>query len=324
MNMISTDTPAAVTPTKAQSRHSASAATFGTASASLPSAPMSNVDAWLRMAARHCRTPLSRSAVMVQIEQRLPELVATRAEEARLLGEVLGTAEDAGLRALFAVLASAPRPPWLWLESLFAGVAQQWPRGLARAVTVSDPDTQYTKLLLQFVARHLDGSIDVRDALVYARNALAHGQPARSALLHAVAHQASRGNLDALHALELDALRNDVDPAEKARSVARYQKHALLAMSGLLATRADVQPIVDIAVAIVDVSLKSKAESALDELLAQFDPSEWPSEVAVALLTTTRQADSRLPARSILMAEFARVLHARKSNDADAVLQFLR
>ena len=117
------------------------------------------------------------------------------------------------------------------------------------------------------------------------------------------------------------AFRADLSKEERTSMVELLCEKALIAIP-LLVHRRDIQDAVDVTVCLVDVSLKTENQAALNRVLSWVDPDVLPPEVVLAFLTTSRPAGERLDARAKLVSRFERAIRARRRPDADALVRF--
>jgi hypothetical protein len=93
-------------------------------------------------------------------------------------------------------------------------------------------------------------------------------------------------------------------PEEMRRSLVKVLCESGLNMiSRLIEEVGDARHPVDVAVAMIDVSLKAGHADVLNDALAKVDIS-WPKEVVIAFWASTAKAADQLPAREELWQKF--------------------
>lgn len=259
---------------------------------------------WLTRASRLSRMPATRRNLMALLERQIDVLRSVSEDQATLLGEIIGGARGEGLHTLAELYRTSAPPRATWTRSLFSGVLKQWPEALASVAAVAEPLT---------VERML-GALEV-PAL--------HGRQVRSVATRAYGVLAARGDINAIRALEKLVLGAPNEAGERASILRVLCDRAFDAVPKLARDR-DVQEAVDVAVGIVDISLKAGHASELNRVLKRLDPDMLPPEVVLAFLATSKPAATALPDRSSLVERFEQALRARGRSDADTLMRFAR
>jgi len=265
--------------------------------------PFPLTDDLVRSAKLLSRTPAARPGLMARLSRQVPALRAVSEDQARVLGEIVGAARADGYEVLAALFRTPVALPWS--RALLNGLFESWPEAL-RSVRLRELWSEQSTFSPALEDSLRDGSWDRRWAV-----ASLYGR------------RAARGSASALRSIErmtLDPRLTREQQEEMAQLFTDRGLEAIMALAG----GPDVQPAVDVAVAIVDVCLKVGQTAILDRALATTNPDETPAEIVLAFLTTTITASSRLPARAHLVERFEKAIRGRLRPDADALMRFLR
>jgi hypothetical protein len=149
------------------------------------------------------------------------------------------------------------------------------------------------------------------------------GREVRVVVAAAFGILAGRGGVRAFRSLEKMALRADLEPDERAKLVQLLCDRALETIPRLARSR-DIQEAVDVAVGVVDVSLKAGHATLLDRTFGKLDPEVLPPEIVLAFLSTSKPGAWQLPAREALVERFEKAIKRQGRADANALMRFAR
>ena len=242
--------------------------------------------------------PGARLNLLEQIQKRMDIIRELPVTEASRLGELMGQAKTAAVPTYARWFEDGSQEA-NWLLEFSYGLSREWPEALSRVIRGFNSGWPQLLPLLWVM--------DTRQAL-------------RTASIRALGVGVSAGSPVAFRALETAALRAET-PAEKSTVVQTLCASGLQAITNLAQAR-DVQEAVDIAVGLVDVSLKTGQLRHLDELMSRLAPDELAAEVILAFLTTSAPAANSLPARTKLLERFRHALMGRRRPDAEELLRF--
>ncbi|MEZ4264633.1 MAG: hypothetical protein R3B36_36545 [Polyangiaceae bacterium] len=262
------------------------------------------VGVWLERARALATTRAIRRGVLDRAEEQIGSLHLADSEGAHTLGCIVGGARAEGAPLLTRLLAR-PELANEWVDALLAGVVETWRQGL------------------EWIALRAGRDSVPRMTAALGRCRLAWRDAPRQSALKALASLAERGVLPALEELEHEALREDLDAEASARAFSTFFEGGKAALRAVLEDARDVQPAVDVAVALVDVSMKLGRTTELDALLGSLNPAVLPTSVTMAFLTTSKPLAEDLLGRATLLAGFETALNGRGLS-ADRLLRFVR